>query len=97
MKTHIVRGCSVDAETGGVVLEYLTPASDVRTNGLVVNHALLIPPEDQFAEIIDALEAALQAALTDALAMFEDAAALDVPSLVDDDAPSPYDNPEERS
>lgn len=94
MSDHIIRGCSLDSETGGLVFEYLTPAQDVRNNGMVVNHALLVPPEDHFLGLIEEVELTLQRCLTTALSLFEDADPL-VPDE-DLDGSSPYDNPEER-
>ncbi len=91
---YLIRACSIDAETGGLVLEYLTPDSDVRNNGLVLNHALLVPPEDQFLGLIDQVETVLQEVLQEVLTRFAEAGPLDLPA--EDDGPSPYDNPEER-
>ena len=90
--THLIRGCSLDSETGGLVLEYLTPATDVRSNGLVLNHALLIPPEDAYLALLEQVELVLQRTLSTALAMFADAAPID---LAPEGAPA-FDNPEER-
>ena len=94
MSDHLIRGCSLDAETGGLVLEYLTPAADVRLNGMVLNHALLIPPEDPFIGLIEQVEATLQNVLVAALQQFSDALVMDPP--VDEDGPGPFDNPLER-
>ena len=92
---HIIRGCSFDENSGGFVIEYLTPASDIRDNGLVHNHALLIPAEDLFISLLEDLEASLQRALRGGLRLLQDSQPLEIPEF-DDDSPSPYDNPEER-
>jgi hypothetical protein len=91
---HIIRGCSTDPETGGLVVEYLTPTTDVRHNGMVINHALLIPPEDDFVHLIDTVEQTLQRVLTEALASFGQATPMDLPDEME--GPNPFDNPEER-
>ena len=92
--THLIRGCQLDAGTGGLVIEYLTPAKDVRTNGMVLNHALLVPPEDAFTELLVEVELVLQRTLSAALELFE--AAPELEAAAEDEGPSPYDNPEER-
>lgn len=94
MTTHVIRGVSLHAESGGYVIEYLTPEQDIRSNGLVLNHALLIPGEDAFLGLLDELEAALQQVLTAGLALHADSPALEIPA--EDDLPGPYDNPGER-
>lgn len=93
--SHFIRGVSFDAESGGYVIEYLTPTTDVRANGLVLNHALLIPAHDDFADLLEELEEALQRVLSAALDLHADGPPL--PELErEDDGPSPYDNPLER-
>lgn len=89
---HIIRTLNRDPETGGFVFEFLTPSKDIRNNGLVINHALLLPPEDRYLPLIDEIEQALQQWLTTVLALFEDGE----PEVVDDGEENPYDNPEER-
>lgn len=93
MSRHIVRACQLDAESGGLVLEYLTPETDVRSNGMVLNRALLVPPEDAHLPLIELVEATLQTVLEAALKGFEQATGDDPP---EDDGPAPFDNPEER-
>lgn len=94
MSEHIIRACSRDPESGGLVLEYLTPMQDIRNNGLVVNHALLIPPEDPLLPLIEQVETTLQVVLAEALRLYADAEPLDMPD--EDGEASPYDHPEER-
>lgn len=93
---HIVRGASFDADSGGFVIEYLTPTVDIRATGLVLNHALLIPAEDPFMGLLEELEQAIQEALRKGLALHAAANPLLLPELDDDDEPRPYDNPEDR-
>lgn len=93
MSRHLIRGTSFDAGTGGVVIEYLTPAEDVRANGLVINHALLIPAEPEFEVLLEELEEAAQRALSTALEQHGQSPALEE---TEDDGPSPYDNPADR-
>lgn len=92
---HIIRGATFDGDSGGFVIEYLTPASDIRANGLVHNHALLIPAEDPFIDLLEDLEASLQRALRGGLRLLADSQPMHIPEF-DDDEPAPYDNPEER-
>ncbi len=94
MSGFIIRGCQLDAESGGIVIEYVTPADDVKANGMVLNHALLIPPLDRFLPLLDDIDMVLQRALTEALVEFETAGPVDVEEQLD--VPSPYDNPDER-
>lgn len=92
MSDHIIRTLSRDAETGGLAFEFLTPAKDIRSNGLVINHALLIPPEDRHLAFIEEIEAAMQGWLTTALVLFEEGE----PVFAEDSDENPYDNPDER-
>lgn len=92
---HIIRGVSFDADSGGYVIEFLTPANDIRATGLVLNHALLIPAEDPFIDLLEDLEVSMQRALRRGLALHSDAPPIPVPAADDDD--SLYDNPTERS
>lgn len=91
---HIIRGVSFDADSGGYVIEYLTPANDIRATGLVLNHALLVPAEDPFIDLLEDLEESIQRALRRGLKLHADSDPLQL--AVDDDEPSPYDNPDER-
>lgn len=91
---HIIRGISFDADSGGYVIEYLTPARDIRATGLVLNHALLIPAEDPFIDLLEDLESSVQRALNAGLALHADGEPL--PLVEDPDDSSPYDNPVER-
>lgn len=93
---HIIRGVSFDADSGGYVIEYLTPANDIRNTGLVLNHALLIPAEDPFIDLLEDLEASMQRALRRGLRAHADGDPIDIEPPEDDETPSPYDNPEER-
>lgn len=96
MSGHLIRGVSFDLDTGGAVIEYVTPADDVRENGLVRNHALLIPPTDQFDESIVTLLRAAETALQFCLDAYGQAPPLDLTPEPDDDSAGPYDNPNER-
>lgn len=94
MSLHLIRGLSHDPDSGGYVIEFLTPTADIRASGLVLNHALLIPREDPFDELLDDLELALQLALEQGLALL---AASDPAELTEEpDDTSAFDNPLER-
>lgn len=94
MSDPFIRGVSFDPESGGYVIEYLLPAVDIRRNGLVINHALLIPAEDPFEDLLIGLVEAMRKALLTGLELHAGAPQLEE----DDDAdrPGPYDNPLER-
>lgn len=94
MSEHFVRGLSFDPDSGGYVIEYLTPAVDVRSNGLVLNHALLIPAEEPFEDLLIDLVQALRSALDHGLALHQQASGLQLDEDDSEDAPGPYDHPE---
>ena len=92
----IIRSCSWN-EDGSMVIEYMTPALDVRANGLVINHAMLVPPTDEFDELVQAVEVLLQRTLREVLATFEATSPMALAQVnEDEDEPSYYDNPAER-
>lgn len=96
MTVHLVRGCTIDPDTGGLILEFVTPSRDVSASGLVLNHALMIPPEDAFSELLDDVEAVLQRTLSAALDIFAGAPPLVADEPAEDET-SPFDNPTERA
>ena len=79
-----------------VVIEYLTPAEDVRKNGLVINHALLVPANDEFLPLIEELEKATQKALGEVLEAHAAAEPFILPPEEQREEASPWDNPLER-
>lgn len=90
---HVIRGVSFDPDSGGFVIEFLTPEADIRATGLVLNHALLIPAEEAFIDLLTELEESIQSALQRALQLHADGPAIEVE---EQDEPGPYDNPLER-
>jgi hypothetical protein len=51
----------------GLVIEYCHPGQDARSNGVVLNHAMLIPHGSDYDEEIDTLTEAAAALLLDVL------------------------------
>lgn len=81
MPSRVVR--SVQFVDGAVTVEYVTPADDIKANGITVNHALMIPVGDDYDDEIDAVLDAVYALLEDVL---EDLPVLEPMSFdVDDD------------
>jgi hypothetical protein len=94
---HVVTGVAFEIQTGGLIVEYVTPEIDARANGLTRNHTIAIPADDEFDDLIGGLQRKAHSLLTTALASFEDSEPLQVgDDEIDDDAPAPYDNPLER-
>lgn len=70
MKKHrIISELSFDSD--GVAIQFVTPSEDVKKNGLLVNHSILIPLGDDYDTEIQALVDAAMALLDDALEDFE--------------------------
>lgn len=63
---YLIRSISFDID-GGVAVDYMDVMGDLRANGLVINHVLYVPAEDQYDDEIDALQSAAQELLADAL------------------------------
>lgn len=91
---RVIRSIGFMAE-GGVVIEYVTPAVDVAANGIVLNHSVLVPALDEYDTELTDLVTASQALLATVLAVFFVTPALDLPAVLDDDVPSPYDAPQD--
>lgn len=97
MKVRQVRGVTFTPD--GVFVEFMSLASDIRDNGLVMNHTLLIPDENTYHDAIDALITDVLTLLDAALTDFESSPPTDMSDELDDegdDGPGPYDNPLER-
>lgn len=90
--TYFVR--SLGFHDDGVLIDYAA-LSDVRANGMVQNHTLFIPALDANAELLDELVDAVHLALARGLVDWTNAPEVE-PANFDDNAPSPYDNPNER-
>jgi hypothetical protein len=86
----IVRSIVFD-DDGAAVIEYCVPAQDVRDNGVVLNHLLSVPREDQYDDEIDAVTDAVQALLADVLEDFPTMAPFTLPRLDDTDDTDPDD------
>lgn len=90
--TYIIGSIQFGAD-GSVAVEYAS-ADDTR-EGASLSHTLVLSPElvpDELAE----LELLAQRALSGALSSFAQLEIPEQPEDDDDDAPGPYDNPEER-
>lgn len=93
--SHLIQAVTFMAEN--VVIEFSSPAVDVRSNGLVLQHALSIPASEEYAERLDELVEVVQALLDQALSDHTVyPPAVDAVDSDDDDV-SPYDNPLERA
>lgn len=98
MSGYIVKALTFLPE-GAVAVEYIEPAVDIRQNGMIVNHGILVVEDEHTADGIDLLLRTAQTFLKNSLREFHASPPGD-PQLsfddVDDDAPGPYDNPDER-
>lgn len=96
MTVRIIRALAFDEE-GNATVEYVSPLEDVRANGLILNHAVLVPAEAYDDAIHDVRIAAL-ALLDAALGDFAELPPVDGAAIEeeDDDVVGPYDNPQER-
>lgn len=66
MIRHVIR--NVDFQpSGGVVINYIDLDNDVKTNHLMVSHALSIPAMPEYDEGLEAVEEAVRALLVDAI------------------------------
>lgn len=54
-------------EDGSVALEYVEPADDIKSNGVVLNHVCFVPATPQYDSEIEVLVAASLALLEEAL------------------------------
>lgn len=84
--------------SGGVTIEYFELPGDIRDNGVQLGKRIVIPGElISTADALEALEKAAQRALTDGLHAFANSRAVDPAEIndEDEDAPGPYDNPED--
>jgi hypothetical protein len=70
---------------GSVAVEYVTPATDVKANGLEINHVLLIPRDSDYDDELDAVMEAVNAMLEDAIEDLDTAAPFDFSSDDDED------------
>lgn len=80
---RIVR--SISFVDGGLTLEYVTPADDIKANGVTVNHALMVPAGDDYDDEIDAVIEAVNALLEDVLEDLPVLAPMDFAPPVDED------------
>lgn len=91
---RVLRSIAFDEESDSVVIEFMTPALDVKLNGVCLNHSVLVPATEEFRVPLAELHAACQQTLTGALGAFDAADPVDLEQLGDDDdEPSPYDHP----
>lgn len=90
--TYFIRNVSFHAD--GVSIDYASPESDQRSNGLIQNHVIFFPATDEYAELLDSLVDAAQAALVRGLRDWSIVRPPE-PEEEDEDA-RPFDNPLER-
>ena len=64
MNRFVCRSITLDP-SGGLALEYTEPAQDIRTNGLVVNKIVFVPPGSDYDNEIEDVRVAVQALLAD--------------------------------
>ena len=57
----IIRGLSFDPD-GGVAMEYVNPANDIKASGVMQNHTIFIPGGDR-SEYLDEITALQDAAM----------------------------------
>lgn len=69
MRDRIIRGISVQPD--GVLIEYLNTATDIRKNGLTLNHTCFIPYGEDYEDELEGIIEAAQRALSDALEDFD--------------------------
>jgi hypothetical protein len=89
-----VRSITFDPD-GSATIEYLSPEEDLRVNGVILNHAMLVPSCDDYDGGIDDARNAALALLDDVLSDLVRVPAVDLEEP-EDDVPSSYDNPLER-
>lgn len=84
---------------GTMTIDYSLLPDDVRDNGLVQGHSIMVPPTPEFVDSTDAIKDALVAYLERLLDEHQQATAV-MPEGVeiedDDEEPGPWDNPTER-
>lgn len=88
-----IRGLSFLEE--GVSLEFINFDNDVKVNGAVLNHALLVPDNSDYHDGIMALRTAAIELLDDVMDDWPRLETL-AAAVAADEGPSPYDNPLER-
>ncbi len=101
MAKHVIRGIQFDDENGLVIFEFVTPDTDLRASGMVMNHVIAVPVTEDPEDKLLAVAKAAHSALVFALEEFQASYAPPLPSEAvaedeDDDEPGPYDNPNER-
>lgn len=83
---------------GTLIFDYGMLPADLRSNGLVAQRSLMVPPHPDLIDELDHLETIAKRTLVRCLAVFERGEPM-MPSDIeveDDEVAGPYDNPEER-
>jgi hypothetical protein len=81
----------------GMSIEYVDTAADIKANGLLMNHALLVPDTNDYHDAMEALRLAAGDFLDDVLNDWDAAEpALQLSSRGPAEEIGPYDNPLER-
>lgn len=72
---------------GDVAIEYVVPRDDVKVNGLMHQHAVIIPADDDYDDEIENVQEAAQHLLLDVLDDLKNLPALELeePNTTDDD------------
>lgn len=63
---HVIRNVEF-LPSGGVVINYIDLTRDVKTNRLMISHALQVPAMPEYDEGLEAIEEAVRALLVDAI------------------------------
>jgi hypothetical protein len=87
---------SVGFGEDGLSFEFIDFSGDVRDNGMVRNQALLVPDNDAFHDEIVAVRSRMTRLLEGLVEDFASAQPVTPNVQLEDDGPSPYDNPLER-
>lgn len=87
---------SITFAPDGLVIEYVDLDQDIRSNGLVMNHALRVPDDSTYHDAIVEVDRTAAELLTKAMDDWLVTDPLVIETDTDDGGPSPYDNPLER-
>lgn len=88
---------NVSFQPDGVAIEYVAPDEDYRANGLMLNHVMFIPHDDDYEDEIDEALEAVQALLADALDDVDRLPPMDPRQLFAEDVDDDNDNDEVAS
>ena len=84
MRRHMIRAVEFRMD-GSAVLEYITPESDLKANGVALNKALYVPDDADYADLVDAIKVKAEELIDDVLTDMEQMGPPEPRSLPDDD------------